>query len=177
MRQIADNCSITAKSVYSYKKQVDPSTLTIRELESLLSPKQLLFCCNYLKYMNAAEAAKESGYAEKTAAQMGRNLLRDNKFVKEYVYRKQIDMQTATIADAQEILQYFTDVMRGEIKDQFGLDASLAERTKAAQELAKRQIDLPARLTDNDNSGKIEICLTRQKSEPIDVEYTELATS
>ena len=31
--------------------------------------------------------------------------------------------------------------MRGEEKDQFGLDAPLAERTRAAQELAKRIID------------------------------------
>lgn len=34
-----------------------------------------------------------------------------------------------------------TDVMRGKIKDQFDLDASLSERTKAAQELLKRNVD------------------------------------
>ena len=32
--------------------------------------------------------------------------------------------------------------MRGEVKDQFGLDAPLAERTKAAVELAKRKVDV-----------------------------------
>lgn len=47
-------------------------------------------------------------------------------------------------------MQYFTDVMRGKITDQFGLDASLSERTKAAQELAKRQIDIPNRLAGNE---------------------------
>lgn len=42
------------------------------------------------------------------------------------------------IADADEVLDYLSGVMRGEIKDQFGLDASLQDRTKAAQELLKR---------------------------------------
>lgn len=32
--------------------------------------------------------------------------------------------------------------MRGEVKDQFGLEAPLAERTKAAVELAKRKVDV-----------------------------------
>ena len=45
------------------------------------------------------------------------------------------------VADANEIMQYFTAVMRGEVNDQFGLDAPLSERTSAARELAKRQID------------------------------------
>ena len=51
-------------------------------------------------------------------------------------------LRKKTIADADEILQYFTKVMRGEIKDQFGLDAPLSERTAAAKELAKRIIDV-----------------------------------
>ena len=51
-------------------------------------------------------------------------------------------LKDKSIADADEILRYFTKVMRGEEKDQFGLDAPLAERTKAAQELAKRIIDI-----------------------------------
>lgn len=39
--------------------------------------------------------------------------------------------------------------MRGEVKDQFGLEAPLSERTKAAVELAKRTVDL-----DNKLNGK-----------------------
>jgi hypothetical protein len=42
--------------------------------------------------------------------------------------------------------------MRNEEKDQFGLDASLADRTNAAKELAKRTIDVDLRkqgLADN----------------------------
>ena len=43
-------------------------------------------------------------------------------------------------------MQYFTAVMRGEIKDQFGLDAPLSERTAAAKELAKRTVDVENKL-------------------------------
>ena len=38
-------------------------------------------------------------------------------------------------------MQYLTSVMRGEVKDQFDLDAPLSERTRCAQELLKRNMD------------------------------------
>ena len=42
------------------------------------------------------------------------------------------------IASQDEVLEYLTKVMRGELKDQFGLDASLQDRTKCAELLGKR---------------------------------------
>lgn len=57
-----------------------------------------------------------------------------------------------TIAESNEVMEYFTSVMRGEVKDQFGLDAPLTERTNAAKELAKRTVDVDLRkqgLADN----------------------------
>lgn len=160
--------TITKGTLSVYKKTKDPSTMSMKELEAVLNPKQKLFCANYLKYNNGAEAAKQAGYSEKSSTITARNLLSKNKFVVEYIYRKQQELQTATIADAQEILQYLTDVMRGEINDQFGLEASLAERTKAAQELAKRQIDMALKLKEYENTAKIEISLKRN-SRPDDV--------
>lgn len=50
-----------------------------------------------------------------------------------------------TIADSTEVMEYFTSVMRGEVKDQFGLDAPLTERTNAAKEIAKRTVDVDLR--------------------------------
>jgi hypothetical protein len=51
-------------------------------------------------------------------------------------------LKKESIADADEIMQYFSAVMRGQVKDQFGLDAPLSERTAAARELAKRIVDI-----------------------------------
>lgn len=42
------------------------------------------------------------------------------------------------VASADEVVRFYTSVMRGEVKDSFGLDASLAERLKAADSLMKR---------------------------------------
>lgn len=42
------------------------------------------------------------------------------------------------IAKAYEVLEYLTRVMKGEELDQFGLEAALSDRTKAAELLGKR---------------------------------------
>ena len=42
--------------------------------------------------------------------------------------------------------------MRGEIKDQFGLEAPLSERTRAAQEIAKRTIDIENKLNGKEDN-------------------------
>lgn len=55
------------------------------------------------------------------------------------------ELKPETVATANEVMTYFTAVMRGEVKDQFGLEAPLSERTRAAQELAKRTIDIQNR--------------------------------
>ena len=62
--------------------------------------------------------------------------------VKKELDRIMEEVRKDTIATADEVMQYFTNVMRGEIKDQFGLDAPLTERTRAAQEIARRTIDI-----------------------------------
>lgn len=58
------------------------------------------------------------------------------------------EIRKESVATADEVMQFFTSVMRGEVKDQFGLDATLSDRTRAAQEIAKRTVDI-----DNRNSG------------------------
>ena len=68
------------------------------------------------------------------------------------------EARTESVAAATEVMEYFTRVMRGEEKDQFGLDAPLSERTRAAQELAKRTIDIENRMT-GVSDQKVEIKL------------------
>lgn len=85
----------------------------------------------------------------KTAAQYAQTLLNKEYISSEINFRLE-QAKNDAIADASEIMMYFTSVMRGELKDQFGLEAPLSERTKAAQELAKRQIDIQQRLAGNE---------------------------
>lgn len=75
--------------------------------------------------------------------------LRRRDYISEEILFRQSQIQQKSIANATEILQFFTRVMKGEEKDQFGLEATLGDRIKAAQELAKRQIDIPQKLAQN----------------------------
>ena len=105
-----------------------------------LTPKQKKFCDEYLKLGNATQAAKNAGYSEKTAYRTGADNLKVPHIL-DYINARQEQIASKDIADIEEIMKYLTDVMRGKSKDQFDLDASLSERTKAAQELLKRNVD------------------------------------
>lgn len=102
-----------------------------------LTPKQKDFCEYYLQTGNAAEAARLAGYSDKTARVIGPENL-SKPAISEYITTRRAEMDKALIADADEVLKFFTDTMRGEVKDQFGLDPSLADRIKAAELLGKR---------------------------------------
>ena len=99
-----------------------------------LSTKESKFISLFIANGNINKALRESGLTMKTVA--GKDYIAD-----EITYRLEM-LKKETIADADEILQYLTSVMRGEVKDQFGLDAPLSERTSAAKELAKRIMDV-----------------------------------
>lgn len=108
-----------------------------------LSPKQDRFITLYIKYSDEAQAAREAGYTlrpniknvDLAYRNLGKKLLKEN--ADEISWRME-QWRLKQIADTTEILQYFTKVMRGEEKDQFGLDTTIADRTAAAKELYKR---------------------------------------
>lgn len=106
-------------------------------MDKKLTPKQKAFCDYYIELGNATEAAIKAGYNKKTARQIGSmNLTKVD--IKQYIEERIKSIEDARIAKGEEVLQYLTKVMRGEEKDQFGLDASLQDRTKAAELLGKR---------------------------------------
>lgn len=99
------------------------------------------FADSYLETGDATKSAISAGYSAKSARQKGNQLLRNEK-VKEYIVLAQKELDMKSIANASEILQFFTAVMRGEVNDQFDLEPSLADRIKAGVELAKRLCDI-----------------------------------
>ena len=100
-----------------------------------LTEKQKRFIDYYIETANATESAKRAGYSSKTAKNIGaENLTKLNNFIQERLQQ----LENNRIASQEEVLQYLTKVMRGEEKDQFGLDASLQDRTKCAELLGKR---------------------------------------
>lgn len=102
-----------------------------------LNKRQRDFAEYYLKLWNATEAAKKAGYSEKTAYSIGNENLKKPE-IKAYIRERMRARDSMLIADTDEILVFLTAVMRGEVKDQFGLDATLADRMKAGTDLLKR---------------------------------------
>lgn len=104
-----------------------------------LTEKERIFADEYIKTTNATQSAIKAGYAEKSASSKGSQLLRKVK-VRQYIDDVMEKRSKNTIATADEVLEYLTKVMNGEEKDAFGLDASIADRTKAAELLGKRHM-------------------------------------
>ena len=102
-----------------------------------LTLKQKKFCEEYIKSGNATEAARNAGYKAKSARAIGAENL-TKPAIADYIRQRLNELDAKMVADANEILKFYTSVMRGEVKDQFGLESSLSDRLKAADSLSKR---------------------------------------
>lgn len=121
-----------------------------------LTEKQKKFIDYYVETGNATEAARRAGYKAKTEKAMqnigSENLGKLGEFIQE---RLKPD-EDKRIADANEVLEYLTKVMRGELKDTFNFDASLKDRNKAAELLGKRH-RLFIDKVEQENTGNVTI--------------------
>ena len=100
-----------------------------------LTEKQKRFIDYYIEIGNASKASEMAGYNGKNLNTVGaQNLAKLSRFINIKLEEK----QNQRIASQDEVLEYLTKVMRGKEKDQFGLDASLQDRTKCAELLGKR---------------------------------------
>ena len=100
-----------------------------------LTPKQKAFADEYLICGNATEAAKKAGYKQ-PHVQGSQNL--GKLSVSSYIAERQKQIESSRIADVKEVMEFYSAVMRGEVKDQFDIDASITDRLSAGRELMKR---------------------------------------
>lgn len=80
-----------------------------------MTERQRRFAEEYIICGNATESAKKAGYSSDTAKSQGQRLLTKAE-VKSYIDSKMSDISSERIADATEVLEYLTSVMRGESK-------------------------------------------------------------
>ena len=113
-----------------------------------MTPNQRLFADEYIRNGRNATRAYMSAYPrvkkEDTARKLGARLMARDEILA-YIERELEALHDETIADAREIMQYYTGVMRGEIGELVafpGEDGRMVERT------------LPARLTDRNNAAE-----------------------
>ena len=120
-------------------------------IDSPVTVQEAMFINAYMESGDPKQAYEAAGYTAKyTKAQVDKILALPN--VAYEIKRRTYQMKRKSVASAEEVMKYFTDVMRGEIKDQFGLEAPLSERTRAAQEIAKRTIDIENKLNGKEDN-------------------------
>lgn len=105
--------------------------------EKKLTPKQRAFADLYLKTGNASEAARQAGYSPKTAFRSGQENMQKPAIL-QYIEARTKEIESHRIAKAEEVMAFLSSAMRGEVKDQFGLDPQLSDRIDAAKQLQKR---------------------------------------
>lgn len=103
-----------------------------------LTQKQQKFIDYYVETGNATEAARRAGYDAKTDRALESIGSENLRKLEVYIKERMKPAQDKRIADADEVLQYLTAVMRGEVKDTFDFDTSVRDRNKAAELLGKR---------------------------------------
>ncbi|ABS23179.1 terminase small subunit [Bacillus cytotoxicus] len=114
-----------------------------------LTPKQQAFCDYYIETGNATEAARKAGYK-------GRNLNRiasenlSKLVIQQYIEERMAEKDEERVASQDEILEFLTKVMRGEMTEQVPVgqgegyfelqdkDTYVKDRVKAAELLGKR---------------------------------------
>lgn len=142
------NTKGTSKRQTKNKKILKQATQEIDKQEELknkpLTAKEEAFVRYFIESNNQTQAAIKAGYSEKSARELANRLLKKVNVLYHIEQIKQ-EMRKDSIATGQEVMEYFSAVMRGEVKDQFGLEASLSERTRAAMELARRTTDIEMR--------------------------------
>ena len=114
-----------------------------------LTLKQQKFADEYIISGNATQSAIKAGYSEKYANTNAVKLLQ-NTTIKAYLDERLSELNSKKIADQQEVLEFFTAAMRGELTEPMAIGSgdgvqqiievrpNIATRKSAAVELAKR---------------------------------------
>ncbi len=95
-----------------------------------MTARQKRFADAYILGGDPVKAFEEAGYREKNASAASRRLL-NSPAVREYIAEHATRARSREVADASEILEYLTTVLRGE-------HGSDRERLRAAELLGKR---------------------------------------
>jgi phage terminase small subunit len=106
-----------------------------------LTPKQKIFCDEYLIDTNGTRAYKTAYNTGNTnTAKVNASKLLTNTNIKEYIDKRMNEKTSARIANQDEVLEYFTDIMRKSMELISGCEVSpeVKDGLKAAENLAKR---------------------------------------
>ena len=113
-----------------------------------LTAKQRLFADEYIKSGNATQSAIKAGYSPKTVRSIGQeNLTKPD--IKAYIDAKMAEIESHKIADAKEVLELYTRILRDEETEEVPIATSknvitvtkkpsIQNKIAVAKELLKR---------------------------------------
>nr|DAD89161.1 MAG TPA: Terminase small subunit [Siphoviridae sp. ct5Px37] len=114
-----------------------------------VTEKQKRFCDEYLIDCNATQAAIRAGYSEVSAGRNANRMMKNDE-IRSYIDAALMRLKAENVADAQEVMEYLTSVLRGKsqssvlARDEIGAERVIEkppdekERLKAAELLGKR---------------------------------------
>lgn len=130
-----------------------------------LTSKQKRFCEEYIIDCNATQAAIRAGYSERTANEQGARLLAKVS-IQEYVKELLEKVKSDKIAEATEVMEYLTSVMRREHKENVVVtlseevstyvpDEKGTPRKQTIKKETPQIVQIPARLCDANKAAEL----------------------
>lgn len=130
-----------------------------------LTPKQQLFCDEYLTDLNATQAAIRAGYSKKTARSIGAENL-TKPAIRAYIDERMAEKAEKLVAKQDEIMQYLTSVMRREYtenvvvtlteeKTYFAPDERDTMRKHTDKKQTAQVVEIPAQLKDANKAAEL----------------------
>lgn len=113
--------------------------------------KQKRFADYYVELGDGTEAYLKAGYKVKSrdVAKVNASRLLTNANVKKYIDSRIAEKDSKRIAKQDEVLEFLTDVLRGQVKEQFPLGMGMGE-----QSLVKKELDGKDRIKAAELLGK-----------------------
>lgn len=121
-----------------------------RHKDNSLSEQQKRFADFYIELGVGTQAALKAGYAKSSAKTRASILLNDQR-IKDYIADRMKTKESERIASQDEVLEFLTSVMKGQVAEQIPLlagdgfqelrsldSAQVKDRVKAAELLGKR---------------------------------------
>ncbi|MCS1383566.1 terminase small subunit [Lysinibacillus sphaericus] len=122
--------------------------------------KQQAWADYYIESGNATDAAIKAGYSKKTAKQIGTENLA-KPILSEYIQKKIEELSSERIADATEVMEYLTSVMRREHKEVVPVTL-MSETSKwvdgkkqTIKEESVELVEIPAKLSDANKAAEL----------------------
>lgn len=124
--------------------------------KSTFTHKEEAFINAFLSGATQSEAVRQAGYKTKNVSALATQIL-NRPHVKAEIQMRMKEAHKKGVMDSEEIMLLWSNIARGNVKDDLGFEPPFADRLKALSEIAKRTIDVEQR---GKNGGEIKVTLS-----------------